>query len=501
MPSLGELFVSLGFDVDDQKLKDFNEGIKNGLEGVLKLSAAATAGVGALSAFVMHAADSAITLKNMTVDLGASTQAAQTFANVLHQVRPNISVPEGISKWTDYYKFITQDMLKGNGGAGASALSMLGVNWHEGDSPEKIFDDLRKHWAEKVAIMGPSLATSYLDQIPGLRGASQVMGVSDRQLQEAAFYNTSQQAIDSTSRLAQSMGRLDEGMHKFTEELSGELSKPLKYAIDEIVHAVDSIIKFNANNPGAGTVETGLGALLGFFLGKKGFGYAKSFFTGAEVAGGGAAVAGAGEASINAMLGMGAAGMPLAAGMGLMSLMASAPWAGSWAGTKIGEYFKGGGGSPGGGGFNRTHVQGIIDRLYMESGMRPNAYHMEREGGGSNKMVEAYGLAQLHPYWQGKFKEWSGHDIHGTSAEEQMSFLNYELTKGLAKNVGDKIMQQNTEKGAYLAYTRGFENPAAVNVVFNLHSIAPAHEIARHMEEKLKSVWGPTFAQSNLQGF
>ena len=50
--SIGELFVSLGFDVDSGKLEAFTDSIKAASTEVLKLSAIATSGVVALGAFM-----------------------------------------------------------------------------------------------------------------------------------------------------------------------------------------------------------------------------------------------------------------------------------------------------------------------------------------------------------------------------------------------------------------------------------------------------------------
>ena len=69
-----------------------------------------------------------------------------------------------------------------------------------------------------------------------------------------------------------------------------------------------------------------------------------------------------------------------------------------------------------------THAQaaGIVGNLQAESGVDPSR---GQDGGGPG-----YGLAQWEGPRQAAFKAWSGHDIHGSSFQEQLQFIQHELT-------------------------------------------------------------------------
>jgi len=78
-------------------------------------------------------------------------------------------------------------------------------------------------------------------------------------------------------------------------------------------------------------------------------------------------------------------------------------------------------------GWTTDQAAGIISNVQRESAFNPN-------GTGDNG--QAYGIAQLHPDRQAEFRAWSGHDIHGSTREEQTDFINYELTAGKERAAG-----------------------------------------------------------------
>lgn len=69
-------------------------------------------------------------------------------------------------------------------------------------------------------------------------------------------------------------------------------------------------------------------------------------------------------------------------------------------------------------GWSKEQAAGIVANLNHESSLDPNAV-------GDNGA--AYGIAQWHPDRQAAFAKWAGHDIHGSSIDEQLGFLNHEL--------------------------------------------------------------------------
>lgn len=104
-------------------------------------------------------------------------------------------------------------------------------------------------------------------------------------------------------------------------------------------------------------------------------------------------------------------------------------------------------------GWTREQAAGIAANLKHESGFDANAV-------GDNG--KAFGLAQWHPDRQEQFKRWSGKDIKGSSMDEQLGFLNYELREGNEKRAGTKLMGAKTAADAASIMTRDYERPADV---------------------------------------
>jgi hypothetical protein len=81
-------------------------------------------------------------------------------------------------------------------------------------------------------------------------------------------------------------------------------------------------------------------------------------------------------------------------------------------------------------GWSRNKAAGIAANLSTESSLNPQAL-----GDNGN----AYGLGQWHGDRQKAFKDWSGRDIRGSSLEQQLKFVQYELTQGNEKGAGDAL--------------------------------------------------------------
>jgi hypothetical protein len=102
-------------------------------------------------------------------------------------------------------------------------------------------------------------------------------------------------------------------------------------------------------------------------------------------------------------------------------------------------------------GWSRAQAIGIVANLDAESGMDAG---INQIGGGPG-----YGLAQWEGPRQAAFKAWSGHDIHGSSFEEQLRFVQYELTHSEA-GAGNALKGATSAGDAASIVCRLYERPA-----------------------------------------
>ena len=102
--------------------------------------------------------------------------------------------------------------------------------------------------------------------------------------------------------------------------------------------------------------------------------------------------------------------------------------------------------------WTKEQAAGITANLWHESKFDPASV------GDSGK---AYGLAQWHPDRQKIFKKLFGKDIRQSSANEQLEFVQYELTHN-EKNAGRRLKNARTARDAGSIVSRFYERPKEV---------------------------------------
>ena len=102
-------------------------------------------------------------------------------------------------------------------------------------------------------------------------------------------------------------------------------------------------------------------------------------------------------------------------------------------------------------GWTEAQALGIAANLKKESGFNTDAV-------GDNG--KAYGVAQWHGDRQAAFQRWAGKNIRQASLEEQLGFVNYELTQGNERKAGDALRNATNERDAASIVSRQYERPA-----------------------------------------
>lgn len=108
-------------------------------------------------------------------------------------------------------------------------------------------------------------------------------------------------------------------------------------------------------------------------------------------------------------------------------------------------------------GWTQEQAAGIVGNLQQESGNFSDSVVSGKRKGDNGKAV---GIAQWHPDRQAIFKKKYGKDIEGSTLEEQLEFLNYELTEGGEKKAGQKIKSTKTASEAAFATDKFYERSA-----------------------------------------
>lgn len=101
-------------------------------------------------------------------------------------------------------------------------------------------------------------------------------------------------------------------------------------------------------------------------------------------------------------------------------------------------------------GWTRQQAAGIVANLQTESGLRPDA----RGDGGL-----AYGIGQWHPDRQAAFEKFTGHSIQGSTYEEQLRFVQHELTHS-ESSAGNRLRNATSANEAGGIVSCYYERPA-----------------------------------------
>lgn len=102
-------------------------------------------------------------------------------------------------------------------------------------------------------------------------------------------------------------------------------------------------------------------------------------------------------------------------------------------------------------GWTREQALGVAANIEQESGFRPNAVG---DGG------KAYGIAQWHPDRQANFQRAMGKPIQGSSIEDQVSFIDWEL-RNTEKRAGDILGRAKTAQESGSLFSLHYERPLA----------------------------------------
>lgn len=102
-------------------------------------------------------------------------------------------------------------------------------------------------------------------------------------------------------------------------------------------------------------------------------------------------------------------------------------------------------------GWTKEQAAGISANLGLESNFNPAAVG---DGG------RAYGAAQWHESRQQQFAKWAGKPIQGSSLDEQLGFVHYELTQGQEQGAGELLRKAKTARDAGEIVSRKYERPA-----------------------------------------
>ena len=458
---IGELFVALGFDVDDAKLKNFNEHMQTGVDVAGKFSLAAAGAAGALGALINNASKQTVSLQNLNQQTGLSIEGLNKFATVVQKTNPAETFESGLAA----AKALNDYLTNASKGGSAAELNMLGVRYKPGMNNDDVIAQLHETLPEVLKRTDKRIVSQWIQTIfgdAGVVGALNIPSTVYDKIGESGLLDPSKEK--NLRDFADSVAKLDTAWQHFEHTLGAEFAPAFSTAIDGLTKLLNKVEEMDSKMPGAAAH--------------------------ASVFGGGllAAITGGTSATMAGKLGLGRVAGLLGGGAGLGGVMAlaSIPNVATDVGHMIGhhildqraagtkdhaiEFFKALG-------WSDTQAQGLVARLGKESGLNPRA-----SGDGGN----AYGAAQWHPDRQADFEAFAHKDIRESSLDEQLAFIHYELTKGNEQKAGRLLRGTTTQAGAEGIATGYYERPAATQTITMHITGSNAEEIGEEVMRKLQ---------------
>lgn len=452
---LREYLIALGFNVDEKSYKKFKKAVATTSKEVAGLGSIAVSTATAIAVSVEHIAREyeglfylsqrtkenvnnlkaySFGMKQIGIDTAQSTAAIESFT-AAQRLNPGIKGFVGLA-----------------GGSGATPIEQL-TNFVE--HQKKLYGEAGYYVAAMNAELAGIPEATFLqiwNNLPKLKAAQ---AEADR-LRKAAGLHTDE-LTEKSVKFANSwdhlMGVLDLGK----DRIALDLMEPTRKSIELVDELAQAFNRADVSSKGWLGSITGIGIALG--------GATASIAVIARLLGYRGLVSGAAG-----LLGRGAMGLATGTAGAVLGVPAAVYYGlglnGATAGKEDDEplskeyrakhgddkaaaiaYFENQG-------WSRAAATGIAANLFSESGLKPNAV-------GDNGA--AFGLAQWHQDRQEAFRKWSGKDIRSATMQEQLGFVQYELTQGAdaqARRAGEKLRGETDPYNAGVIVSGLYERPA-----------------------------------------
>ena len=445
-----EFLVSLGFKVDKTGLRNFQEGVEDATKAVAGLVAGIEAAALAIGAAVQVFARNAEQLYFQARRVGDNAADLKAFGNAARNM--GVDVTEALGS----IEAVASQMRNNPGTEGL--LQSLGIKTRDAKGQMRDSIDLMVELGQALQKYEPYLRKQYADQF----------GISEKTLLALADPGFAAELERQRTLLADSgFDKAVQDAHLFEIKLRNLVTlieAKLLPVMDSMTNALgpqmDEASKwFNKNGAeikatveAISTAIVNIGAIMLPILGKIADGW-KLIYDLVKDTG----------AAINKMLPegwgdkIGWATNALFEQLGIADIVydmatgSKTPGAkkstvsGNDAGivSKLMEY-----------GWTKEQAIGIAANLKNESGYNPNAV-------GDNG--QAYGIAQWHPDRQAAFRRYAGKDIRQSTLDEQLGFVNYELTIGAERQAGALLKASTNARQSADVVSRYYERPAAAD--------------------------------------
>lgn len=430
---LEEYLVALGFKIDGPSWKTFEGGVLKSTLILERLGLTAVASATAIGIAVDLVARKYENLYYASQRTGATVTGLQSFAFAAQQI--GLSSEGAKSAVEGFAQAIRQNpglegLLKNMGVQGTRPIEQM----------ISLVQKLKDTYGQSGYFVASQIASMYhiddqtLQQMwnnPGI--LEQGMEAHRKRLSEAGI--DAEDAAKKFTEFGRAMNTLEDSLGVFRDRVATDLVGPAKAGVEALTGLVGSMVSLEM-------------AMAGYLKAKPSPSEQKQ------------------KAWYSTALGMGMMGMGAglkylspAMGAGLTHYGAGMIDGGAWGGaapppkgaataqTKEGVVAK-----LMAMGWSRENAVGMAANLYLESDRTFSPSVMGDHG-------TALGIAQWHKGRQDDFALWAGHSMANSTLDEQLEFMNYELTHGKEQAAGGALRGARTARASAYVTSKDYERP------------------------------------------
>lgn len=423
--TIKEFLVALGFKVDEKGLKKFKDGVEGATVAVTKLVATIAGAALTVSAGVAAFAANMEALYFASMKTGASAVGIKAFSAAVQNLTGNGQ--DALNSLQGLARFMRETP------DAEGFLKTLGVDAKDANGQLRKTEDIMLDLLKKLSGEDYAMAKQY----------ALLFGIGEDTL-IASRMDGFEEEYKKQLKLKAAYEESEKKAHAFMVRLRELQSRIEAVGVVIGTHALDWIDKYNPAIQSTINLVEKLVKALGEgakFIADFGFRATAGAFMMSRLATGD--VKGAREAARAMVDGM---DQSLKNG-GEQGASPAKPSGGTSVANPVGFFM--------GLGWTKEQASGIVANLKRESQMNPNAV---------GDKGTAYGIAQWHPDRQANFARWAGKDIRESTLEEQMRFVNYELTEGAERKAGMLLRASLSAEMAGRVMSKHYERPKAIEL-------------------------------------
>jgi len=239
--NVGELWIQLGFDVDDGKLKSFNDGIKSSMTDLLKLTGIAAGAVYSVNRFIESSLHNSTALRQFTAETGESTEALQKWQVAAQLANTEMSVDDVTAAFKRMSSAMSEARYDGSKGG---VFAQLGIENVQQKTSAELLNELRQNFQNNIGRWGLPKTLDFMEQLGVPKSMARTFGMSDEDIDRMTRGLTiTDEQNKKITDLADTIRRATIQFQHWRDVITAEYSDEMIVFVERASDAIDGFFK------------------------------------------------------------------------------------------------------------------------------------------------------------------------------------------------------------------------------------------------------------------